>query len=136
MAEKNLPVKTDVYDAILDLQMRLQEVYGDNVTISDTIDFLGHQFFVHKRLLDVASVQLKRMAEERVEPSIMNKVLGAIGMSIPADTTCFIRTDIEVPLHWASTRWLLDIEGVNILKCLSEQEEKKKKKSEYKIDVL
>jgi hypothetical protein len=76
------------------------------------------------------------MAEERVEPSIVDKVLGAIGMSIPADTTCFIRTDIEVPLHWASTRWLLDIEGVNILKCLSEQEEMKKKKNEYRIDVL
>ncbi|MDM7913461.1 MAG: hypothetical protein QUS09_10220, partial [Methanotrichaceae archaeon] len=83
MAEKYLPVKTDVYDAILDLQMRLQEVYGDNVTISDTIDFLGHQFFVHKRLLDVASVQLKRAAEERGEPGILNKVLGAIGMSLP-----------------------------------------------------
>jgi hypothetical protein len=27
MAEKNLPVKTDVYDAILDLQMRLQEEF-------------------------------------------------------------------------------------------------------------
>lgn len=136
MAEKNLPVKADVYNAIIDLQVRLQEVYGDDVTISDTIDFLGHQFFVHKRLLDVAGVQLKRMAEERTEPGIMDKVLGAIGMSLPADTTCFIRTDIEVPLHWASTRWLRDIEGVNILKCLSEQGEKKREKSEYRIDVL
>jgi hypothetical protein len=136
MAEKYLPIKADVYDAILDLQMRLQEVYGDDVTISDTIDFLGHQFFVHKRLLDIASVQLKRMAEEKSEPGILDKVLGAMGMSLPEDTTCFIRTGIEVPLHWASTRWLRDIEGANILKCLSEQEEKKRKKSEYRIDVL
>jgi hypothetical protein len=75
MAEKYLPITEDVYDAVLDLQKRLQDEYGNNVTISDTIDFLGHQFFVHQRLLDVASVQLKRMAEERTEPSILDKML-------------------------------------------------------------
>ncbi len=136
MAEKNLPVTDNVYDAVLDLRRRLQEVYGNDVTISDTIDFLGHQFFVHNRLLDIASVQLKRMAEERGEPGIMDKMLGALGMNMPKDSTCFIRTDIEVPLHWVSTRWLLDVEGVNILKCLSEPQEEKRKKGEYKIDVL
>ncbi len=134
MAEKYLPVKDDVYGAIIDLHMRLQEVYGDNVTISDTIDFLGHQFFVHKRLLDIAGLQLKKTAEEKGEPGILDKMLGAIGMGMPKDTTCFIRTDIEVPLHWFSTRWLRDIEGENILKCLSEPEEKIKK-NEYRVDV-
>jgi hypothetical protein len=141
MAEMYLHINEDVYDAVLDLQKRLQDEYGDDVTISDTIDFLGHQFFVHQRLLDVASVQLKRMAEERTEPTILDKMLGAIGVNMPADTTCFIKTDIEVPLHWVSTRWLMDIEGANVLKCLSEPEEKAKpeektrKKGEYKIDV-
>ncbi len=134
MAEKYLPVDEDVYDSVLELQRRLQDAYGDDVTISDTIDFLGHQFFVHQRLLDIASVQLKRMAEERREPSIIEKAMGAVGMSIPADTTCFIRTDIGVPMHWVSTRWLLDIEGAIVLKCLSEPEEKKKKSS-YRIEV-
>lgn len=141
MAEKYLSLTEDVYDAVLDLQKRLQDEYGDDVTISDTIDFLGHQFFVHQRLLDVASIQLKRMAEERTEPSILDKMLGAIGVNMPADTTCFIKTDIEVPMHWVSTRWLMDIEGANVLKCLSESEEKAKpeekarKKDVYKIDV-
>lgn len=136
MAEKNLPVTDDVQKAVLDLQRRLQEVYGDDVTISDTIDFLGHQFFVHNRLLDIASIQLKRMAEERGEPGLLDKMLGALGMNMPKDTTCFIRTDIEVPLRWASTRWLVDVEGVNILRCLSGPQEMKKKKSGIKIDIL
>jgi len=135
MAEKYLPINEDVYDAVLDLQRRLQDEYGDDVTISDTIDFLGHQFFVHQRLLDVASVQLKRMAEERKEPSVLEKVMGAVGMNMPEDTTCFIRTDIGVPLRWASTRWLLDIEGANVLKCLSEPEETRKTKDEYRINI-
>lgn len=133
MAEKQLPVRAEVYDAVLDLQRRLQQVYGD-VSTSDTIDFLGHQFFVHQRLLDVASVQLKRLAEEKTEPGIIDKALGIIGRSMPEDTTCFIRTDIEPPLHWASTRWLLDIEGANVLKCISEKE-KKSKKNAHKIDI-
>lgn len=136
MAEKYLPVTDEVEEAVLDLRRSLQEVYGHDVTISDTIDFLGHQFFVHNRLLDIASVQLKKMAEERGEPGIMDKMLGALGMNMPKDSTCFIRTDIEVPLHWVSTRWLRDVEGVNILKCLTEPSEDKRKKAEYKIDVL
>ncbi len=135
MSENNLPVTTDVYDAVLNLQGRLQEVYGEDVTVSDTIDFLGHQFFVHQRLLDIARVQLQRMAEEKTEPTFLDKMLGLMGMNMPDDTTCFIKTDIEVPLHWVSTRWLIDIEGKNVLKCLSEHE-KPKKKGEYKIDVV
>lgn len=136
MAEKNLPVTDNVYDAVLDLQRRLQEVYGSDVSISDTIDFLGHQLFVHNRLLDIASVQLNRMAEERGEPGLMDRMLGAFGMNMPKDSTCFIRTNIEVPPHWISTRWLLDVEGTNILKCLSESQETKKKKSGIKINIL
>ena len=135
MSENNLPVTTDVYDAVLNLQGRLREVYGEDVTISDTIDFLGHQFFVHQRLLDIAHIQLRRMAEEKKEPTFLEKMLGLMGMSLPDDATCFIKTDIEVPLHWMSTRWLIDIEGKNVLKCLSEPE-KLKKKGEYKIDVV
>lgn len=135
MCENDLPVTTDVYDAVLDLQGRLQEVYGEDVTVSDTVDFLGHQFFVHQRLLDIARVQLQRIAEEKTEPTFLDKMLGLMGMNMPDDTTCFIKTDIEVPLHWVSTRWLIDIEGKNILKCLSEPE-KPKKKGEYKIDVV
>ena len=135
MSEKNLPVTTDVYNAVLDLQGRLQEVYGEDVTVSDTIDFLGHQFFVHQRLLDIARVQLQRMAEEKKEPTFLDKMLGLMGMSLPDDATCFIKTDIEVPLHWVSTRWLMDIEGKNVLKCLYEPE-KPKKKGEYKIDIV
>ncbi len=136
MVEKNLPVTDDVYEAVLDLQKRLQKVYGNNVTVSDTIDFLGHQFFVHNRLLDIARVQLKKMAEENGEPGLIDKMLGPLGMGMPKDTTCFIRTDIEVPIHWASTRWLVDVEGVNVLKCLSEPQETKKKKSGIKINIL
>ncbi len=139
MADRYLPISDDVYDAVIDLQQRLQEAYGGDVSISDTIDFLGHQFFVHQRLLDVASIQLKRMAKERSEPSIIEKVMGAVGMNMPEDATCFIRTDIDVPLRWASTRWLMDIEGSNVLRCLSEQEakpeEKAGKKGEYRINV-
>lgn len=136
MADKNLPVTDDVQKAVLDLQRRLQEVYGNDVTISDTIDFLGHQFFVHNRLLDIASIQLKRMAEEKSEPGLLDKMLGALGMNMPKDTTCFIRTNIEVPMRWASTRWLVDVEGVNVLKCLSEPQETKKKKNGIKIDII
>jgi hypothetical protein len=135
MTEKYVDLREDSYNALLDLQERLQEVYGSDVTISDTIDFLGHQFFVHQRLLDVARIQLEKMAEEKTEPTMIDKILSMAGMSMPKDTTCFIKADIEVPIHWMSTRWLLDIEGRNILRCLTEPE-KREKKDVYKIDVI
>ena len=135
MTEKYVDLREDCYNALLDLQERLQEVYGSDVTISDTIDFLGHQFFVHQRLLDVARIQLEKMAEEKTEPTMIDKILSMAGMSMPKDTTCFIKADIEVPIHWMSTRWLLDIEGRNILRCLTEPE-KREKKDVYKIDVI
>jgi len=135
MTEKYVDLREDCYNALLDLQERLQEVYGNDVTISDTIDFLGHQFFVHQRLLDVARIQLEKMAEEKTEPTMIDKILSMAGMSMPKDTTCFIKADIEVPIHWMSTRWLLDIEGRNILRCLTEPE-KREKKDVYKIDVI
>jgi len=143
MAKKDLPVNPGVYGAVLDLQGRLQEVYGKDVTISDTVDFLGHQFFVHQRLLEIARIQLQKAAGEKADPDVLDRLLGLAGLRMPSDTTCFIKTDIEVPLHWASTRWLLDIEGKNILKCLSEPEPQRPKKEKssdgarggYKIDV-
>ena len=134
MVEKELPVTEDVYAAVLDLQERLQEAYGMDVTVSDTIDFLGHQFFVHQRLLDIARIQLQRMAEQKTEPNLLDKMLELVGLNMPEDATCFIKTDARVPLHWMSTRWLIDIEGRNIFKCLSEPESPEKAK-EYKIDI-
>ncbi len=134
MAEKNLSVTTGVYDAVLELQEGLQEVYGEDVTISDTIDFLGHQFFVHQRLLDIARIRLQRMAEQKTEPNLLDRMLNLMGLNMPDDATCFIKTDAQVPLHWMSTRWLIDIEGKNIFRCLSEPESPEKTK-EYKIDV-
>lgn len=141
MAERELPVTEDVYAAVMGLQKRLQEAYGQDVTVSDTVDFLGHQFFVHQRLLDIARLQLERMGEERAEPSLLDKMLGLMGMNMPEDATCFIRADVEVPLRWMSTRWLRDIEGKNILKCLSEPKEPEPQESgkrgeERRIDVL
>lgn len=141
MIDKEISVTEDVYAAVMDLQERLQDAYGRDVTVSDTVDFLGHQFFVHQRLLDIARLQLERMAEEKVEPSLLDKLLGLMGMSMPDDATCFVRAEIEVPLRWMSTRWLRDIEGKNILKCLSEPKEpepreSKKKGEERRINIL
>ncbi len=135
MTEKYIDLREDSYNALLDLQESLQEVYGNDVTLSDTVDFLGHQFFVHQRLLDVAGIQLEKMADEKTEPTMIDKILSMAGMSMPKDTTCFIKADIAVPIHWMSTRWLLDIEGRNILRCLTEPE-KREKKDVYKIDVI
>ncbi|RQW76913.1 MAG: hypothetical protein EHM14_15560 [Methanothrix sp.] len=141
MEKKELLVNPAAHEAVLDLQGRLREEYGEDVTISDTIDFLGHQFFVHQRLLEVARIQLQKAAEEKTEPNILDKLLGLAGLNMPSDATCFIKTDIEVPLHWASTRWLLDIEGKNLLKCLSEpqrprtEEGRDRARGVYKIDV-
>jgi len=60
-------------------------------------------------------------------------------LNMPDDDTCFIKMDIRVPLHWVSTRWLIDIEGKNVFKCLSEPDgpkkpmaEPKKRKGEFK----
>ena len=82
---------------------------------------------------------MQKIAEEKTEPSLLDKMLGVMGLNMPDDATCFIKTDIQVPLHWVSTRWLIDIEGKNVFKCLSEPEkpmaEPKKKKGEFKIDV-
>jgi hypothetical protein len=142
MAENELPVTEDVYAAIMDLQERLQEAYGRDVNVSDTIDFLGHQFFVLKMLLDIELLQVERMAEERVEPSLLDKLLGLMGLSMPKDPACFVRADVGVPLHWMSTRWLREIEGKNLLKCLSglkesePREESKAKGNERRIEIL
>ena len=125
MAEAYLPVSSSVYDAVSELHKRLQEVYGSDVTVSDTLDFLGHQFFVHQRLLDIGRIVLTRMAvvDKRV-PDWLNDMLKDVGLHVPEDATCFLRANVDVPSHWTSTRWLIDVEGANVLKCLSEPEEK------------
>jgi len=124
MAEAYLPVSSSVYDAVSELHKRLQETYGNDVTVSDTLDFLGHQFFVHQRLLDVGRIVLTRMAvmDKRV-PSWLNDTLKEVGLHVPQDATCFLRANVDVPSHWASTRWLIDVEGTNVIKCLSEPDE-------------
>ncbi len=124
MAEAYLPVSSSVYDTINELHKKLQAAYGDDVTVSDTIDFLGHQFFVHQRLLDIAQIALTRMAVDKKVPEWLNNALHEVGLHMPQDATCFIRANIDVPIHWASTRWLLDVEGSNVMKCLSEPEAK------------
>lgn len=126
MAEAYLPVSSSVYDAVSELHKSLQEVYGSDVMVSDTLDFLGHQFFVHQRLLDIGRIVLTRMAVDRRVPAWLNDTLKEIGLHIPQDATCFIKADVNVPSHWASTRWLIDVEGANIMKCLSEPEGKPK----------
>ncbi len=120
MAEAYLPVSSSVYDAVSELHKRLQEAYGNDVTISDTLDFLGHQFFVHQRLLDIGRIVLTRMAVDRRVPDWLNDTLNEVGLHVPQDATCFLRANVDVPSHWASTRWLIDVEGANVLKCLSE----------------
>ncbi len=123
MAEAYLPVSSSVYDAVTELHKKLQAAYGDDITISDTLDFLGHQFFVHQRLLDIGRIVLTRMAVDRRVPEWLNNALREVGLHVPQDATCFIRANIDVPIHWASTRWLLDVEGTNVIKCLSEPKE-------------
>jgi hypothetical protein len=142
MTEAYLPVSSSVYDAVSDLHKRLQEAYGDDVTVSDTIDFLGHQFFVHQRLLDIGRIALSRMSVEKRVPGWLNETLNDVGLHVPQDATCFIRANIDVPVRWASTRWLIDVEGINVMKCLSEPEggpeemdEKEDKKNARKIKI-
>jgi len=128
MAETYLPVSSSAYDAVYELHKKLQEVYGNDVTVSDTLDFLGHQFFVHQRLLDIGRIVLTRMAVDGRVPVWLNDTLKEVGLHVPQDATCFIRANVDVPSHWASTRWLIDVEGANVLKCLSEPEEKSERK--------
>lgn len=122
MAEAYLPVSSSVYDAVTKLHKKLQETYGDDVTVSDTLDFLGHQFFVHQRLLDIGQIVLTRMAVDKRVPDWLNRTLHEVGLHVPQDATCFIRANVDVPAHFASTRWLIDVEGSNVIKCLSESE--------------
>ena len=123
MNEKYVPVNDSVYDALTQLQSNLSNEYGEDITISDTIDFLGHQFFVHTGILDIAGSYMKMMAKTREKnnkPGVMGWLLQGIGLAMPEDATCFIRSNIDVPLHWVHTRWILDIQGKNMLRCLTE----------------
>ncbi|NPV61852.1 MAG: hypothetical protein HPY61_04355 [Methanotrichaceae archaeon] len=135
MADKYLPVTDDLYDAVLLLQRRLQDAYGDDVSIADTIDFLGHQFFINKRLLDGARIVMDMIDEDtkcklfkglvacpQDQRSVVDDVLGIFGLQRPEDPTCVLETGVEVPLHWAATRWVLDVEARNMVRCLSRPE--------------
>jgi hypothetical protein len=142
MPEKYLPVTIAVYEAVSELQNRLQEEYEREVSISDAIDFLGHQSFVHQRLLEVLSLAIEERTEEqkdrrdlrdRHDLGLMEQLLGSLGEKLLQDGTCFIRTSVSVPLHWAGTRWLRDIEGMNVIKCLLRPDAEKKR--EYRVDI-
>jgi hypothetical protein len=124
MPERYLPVSDSVYDAIMDLRADLQKEYGDDVSISDTVDFLGHQYFVHVGLLDIVHAGLETMMSvKKDDPSLVERAMDLFGLVKSDDATCFIRPDIGVPFHWMHTRWLLDFHGKNILKCVTGPEE-------------
>jgi len=136
MSEKYLPVTPAVYEAVMEMQKRLQNVYGSEVSVSDTIDFLGHQSFANQRLLDILNLVMSERTKEQKDEqdqSFLEWLLDALKEKLPQDGTCFLKTEISVPLHWAGTRWLRDIEGMNIIKCLIEPEERGK--HEYKVDI-
>jgi len=148
MADQYLPVTEDAYEAVLLLQRRLQDVYGEDVTISDTIDFLGHQFFVNKRLLDGARLVMSMIDDETKckcfkgltacpldQKSLVDDVLDVFGLRRPEDPTCFIETNIEVPLHWAVTRWVLDVEAKNLVRCLSQPEMRQQSGKGHKVNI-
>jgi hypothetical protein len=83
MEDKILNVTPDVYEAVMELRDRLREEYGSDVTTSDAIDFLGNQYFIHLKLLDLVKYQLKKMQENtpRADPSLIDSVLGFLGLS-------------------------------------------------------
>jgi hypothetical protein len=148
MAEKYLPLTEDVYDAVILMQRRLQDVYGGDISISDTIDFLGHQFFLNKRLLEGARMVMSMVDDETKckcfkgltacpmgQKGLVDDVLGIFGLHRPEDPTCFIETNIDVPLHWAATRWVLDVEAKNLVRCLSQPEMKTQSSRGYKVDI-
>jgi hypothetical protein len=138
MADKYLPVTEDLYDAVLLLQRRLQNAYGDDVSISDTVDFLGHQFFINKRLLDGARIAMDMVDDET--KCKMFKGLIACPQDqksvVDEDPTCILETGVEVPMHWATTRWVLDVEARNMVRCLSKPEtEGQAPSSSRKVDI-
>jgi hypothetical protein len=140
MADKYLPVTEDLYDAVLLLQRRLQNAYGDDVSISDTVDFLGHQFFINKRLLDGARIAMEMfkglIACPQDQKSVVDDVLDIFGLRRPEDPTCILETGVEVPMHWATTRWVLDVEARNMVRCLSKPEtEGQAPSSSRKVDI-
>ncbi len=139
MAEKNLLVSESVFNAVLELHKRLREVYGNEVTISDTIDYMGHHLFIYQQLLKILRSELDRLRDQpQGDKGTMTGLLDFVqSLAKKQDATCFIRSNVNVPFHWAHTRWLLDIQGKNIFKCMLEPEEesKSKIKSEYRIDI-
>jgi|GEM_PF-1613641 hypothetical protein len=128
MPEMSLPVSPTVYDAVLELQRRLQKAYGTGITLSDTVDFLGYQSFLFNGLLGIAETWLKVTQDEntsKINKTLVDKLLESVGAHRPEVATCFVRANVDLPLHWATTRWLADMQGKNIVKCLFEDEGKK-----------
>ena len=128
MPEMSLPVSPAIYDAVLELQRRLQKAYGPDVTLSDTVDFLGHQAFLFNGLLGIAETWFKITQDEnesKMNTAIMDRLLESVGAHRPEVATCFMRANVDLPLHWATTRWLADTQGKNIVKCLFEDEGRK-----------
>jgi hypothetical protein len=139
LAEKNLPISESVFDAVLDLHKRLQEVYGDDVTISDTIDYMGHHLFIYQHSLEIIKRELDRLRDQ--PQGDMDAIKGLLdfvrSLARNKDATCFVRSNVDVPFHWIHTRWILDIQGKNIFKCMLEPEEESKSntRNEYKINI-
>jgi hypothetical protein len=138
MAEKYLPVSGSVYDAVIELNRRLREVYGD-VTISDTVDYMGHHLFIYQQMLEIIKNELNRIkSQSQCDMGVMGGVLELVqSLAANKDATCFVRSEIDVPFHWFHTRWLIDIQGKNVFKCMLEPDEETapKAKEEYKINI-
>jgi hypothetical protein len=138
MGEKYLPVSESVYDAVVELNRRLREVYED-VTISDTVDYMGHHLFIYQQMLEIIRNELNRMkSQPQYDMGVMGGVLDLVqSLAKNKDATCFIRSNIDVPFHWIHTRWLLDIQGKNVFKCMLEPDDENapKVKNEYKIHI-
>ncbi len=130
MPEEILSVNPAVYNALTELQRKLQQEYDGDITISDTIDFLGQQAFLFGGLVNIASAWIKITQEESAKaPGLVDRLLEAVGARRPEDATCFVKTNVDIPLHWATTRWLTEVQGKNVIRCLYE------KGREHKIKV-
>jgi hypothetical protein len=107
MPEMSLPVSPAVYDAVLELQRRLQKEYGTGVTLSDTVDFLGYHSFLFNGLLVIIETWLKVTQKEntsKINTTLVDKLLESVGAHRPEVATCFVRANVDLPLHWATTR--------------------------------
>jgi hypothetical protein len=100
---------------------------------------LGHHLFVYQQMLELIRNELNRInSQSQCDMGVMGGVLDLVqSLAKNKDATCFIRSNIDVPFHWYHTRWLLDIHGKNVFKCMLEPDEENapKAKDEYKIHI-